>query len=285
MVPNARARAAPARRIATIGVYEFDAASFVATLDGAGVTRVLDIRQRRGVRGSRYSWANAQRLQVLLASAGIGYEHHPELAPDTEMRHLQYREDDRQGVGKRSRVRLAPEYVREYTEEILDLVPLQAVVSRLPGPRARRADVRGNRGGGLSPLARRRTARRALRSAGGRSRAAGLIRPGQVGGHPGGSDRQRQAAAVNRETIACAACTISGGPSTSIGASSSAIQTRNSRVHGPRVLTTHACITVRRHRGVALRDPVRGLGGRRRRAGSGRAERVTPPIRRSAAGA
>jgi uncharacterized protein (DUF488 family) len=123
---------AGARRIATIGVYEFDATSFVATLDGAGVTRVLDIRQRRGVRGSRYSWANARRLQALLADAGIGYEHHPELAPDTEMRHLQYREDDRQGVGKRSRVRLAPEYVREYTEEILDLVPLQAVVSRLP---------------------------------------------------------------------------------------------------------------------------------------------------------
>jgi uncharacterized protein (DUF488 family) len=113
-------------------VYEFDAASFVATLDGAGVTRVLDIRQRRGVRGSRYSWANAQRLQALLAGAGIGYEHHPELAPDTEMRHLQYREDDRQGVGKRSRVRLAPEYVREYTEEILDLVPLEPFVRRLP---------------------------------------------------------------------------------------------------------------------------------------------------------
>ena len=44
----------------------------------------------------------------LLADARIGYEHHPELAPDTELRHLQYREDDREGVGKRSRVRLAP---------------------------------------------------------------------------------------------------------------------------------------------------------------------------------
>ena len=119
-------------RIATIGVYEFDASSFIAALDEAGVTKVFDIRQRRGVRGPRYAWANAQRLQRLLADARIGYEYHPELAPDTELRHLQYRDDDVQGVGKRSRVRLAPEYVREYTEEILDLVPLEPLVGQLP---------------------------------------------------------------------------------------------------------------------------------------------------------
>jgi uncharacterized protein (DUF488 family) len=119
-------------RVATIGVYEFDARTFVSALDAAGVTKVMDIRQRRGVRGPRYAWANSQRLQALLAGAHIGYEHHPELAPDTELRHLQYREDDRQGVGKRSRVHLAPEYVRVYTEEILDLVPLEPFVRRLP---------------------------------------------------------------------------------------------------------------------------------------------------------
>jgi uncharacterized protein (DUF488 family) len=119
-------------RIATIGVYGFDAALFVSTLEEAGVTKVLDIRQRRGVRGARYAWANAQRLQRLLAQASIGYEYHPELAPDTELRHVQYRDDDRQGVGKRSRVRLADDYVRRYTEEILDLVPLAPLRSHLP---------------------------------------------------------------------------------------------------------------------------------------------------------
>jgi uncharacterized protein (DUF488 family) len=119
-------------RLATIGVYEFDAPTFVGALDAANVAKVMDIRQRRGVRGSQYAWANSQRLQALLADAGIGYEYHPELAPDTELRHLQYRDDDRQGVGKRSRVRLAPEYVREYTKEILDLVPLEPFVRQLP---------------------------------------------------------------------------------------------------------------------------------------------------------
>lgn len=118
--------------IATIGVYEFDAPSFIRALDAAGVTRIIDIRQRRGVRGPQYAWANSRRLQALLADAHIGYEHHPEFAPTTELRQLQYREDAVQGVGKRSRVQLSPEYIRAYTDEILDLVPVELLVRRLP---------------------------------------------------------------------------------------------------------------------------------------------------------
>lgn len=119
-------------RIATIGVYGFAPRRFIEALDGAGVTKLIDVRQRRGVRGSQYAWANSRRLQGLLAEARIGYEHHPELAPDTELRHLQYQEDDRQGVGKRSRTQLAPEYVRQYTQEILDLVGLEPLIRGLP---------------------------------------------------------------------------------------------------------------------------------------------------------
>jgi len=118
--------------IATVGVYEFDAAGFIRALDAAGITRIIDIRQRRGVRGPQYAWANARRLQALLSAAHIGYEHRPELAPTTELRHLQYRDDDHQGVGKRSRVRLSPDYIRGYTEEILDHAPLEPLVDRLP---------------------------------------------------------------------------------------------------------------------------------------------------------
>jgi uncharacterized protein (DUF488 family) len=93
---------------------------------------LLDVRQRRGVRGSEYSWANSARLQAALAQAGVGYRHHRELAPTTELRQLQYREDARQGVGKRSRVELAPEYSRRYCEEILDRVDLTSMVENLP---------------------------------------------------------------------------------------------------------------------------------------------------------
>ncbi len=75
----------------TIGVYGFDRDSFLTALTGAGVELLLDVRQRRGVRGSEYAWANAQRLQAALAEPGIGYSHLKELAPTTEMRQLQYR--------------------------------------------------------------------------------------------------------------------------------------------------------------------------------------------------
>jgi uncharacterized protein (DUF488 family) len=119
--------------IATIGVYGFTAETFLDALRAAGVTQLLDVRQRRGVRGSEYAWANARRLQALLADAGIGYRHLPELAPTTELRQLQYREDERRGVGKRSRTELAPEYVGRYTTEILDNVDLGPIVDALPG--------------------------------------------------------------------------------------------------------------------------------------------------------
>ena len=124
---------------------------------------LLDVRQRRGVRGSEYAWANSVRLQAALADAEIGYRHHLELAPTTELRQLQYREDDRQGVGKRSRSQLAPEYRERYLREILDRADLTAV-GGAARPRRRGTAVRGARPRGLPPLADRRAARAATRS-------------------------------------------------------------------------------------------------------------------------
>jgi uncharacterized protein (DUF488 family) len=119
-------------RLATIGVYGFTGAAFMEALREADVRQLLDVRQRRGVRGSEYAWANARRLQAALAGAGIEYRHHRELAPTTELRQLQYREDDRRGEGKRSRSKLAPEYVERYTREILDRIELDPIVASMP---------------------------------------------------------------------------------------------------------------------------------------------------------
>jgi uncharacterized protein (DUF488 family) len=119
-------------RVATIGVYGFTIEAFLDALRSAEIPLLLDVRQRRGVRGSEYAWANSKRLQAALGEAGIGYEHHPEIAPTTELRHLQYAEDARQGVGKRSRAELAPAYVEGYTREILDPVDLGPLVELLP---------------------------------------------------------------------------------------------------------------------------------------------------------
>jgi uncharacterized protein (DUF488 family) len=112
----------------TIGVYGFARDSFLAALTNNGVDLLVDVRQRRGVRGSEYAWANAQRLQAALAEAGIAYTHLKELAPTTEMRQLQYREDERLGEGKRSRTTLAPAYVERYTAEVLDQADLEPIV-------------------------------------------------------------------------------------------------------------------------------------------------------------
>lgn len=119
-------------RLATIGVYGFTVESFEAALLDARAGLVVDVRQRRGVRGSEYAWANSQRLQAMLDEAGIGYRHEKDLAPTTELRRLQYAEDDRRGVGKRDREVLAPEYARRYTAEILDGADLAALASEIP---------------------------------------------------------------------------------------------------------------------------------------------------------
>jgi uncharacterized protein (DUF488 family) len=118
-------------RLATIGVYGFDRDSFLAALRDAAVDLVLDVRQRRGVRGSEYAWANARRLEAALAEAGFGYAHLAELTPTTAMREAQYREDERRGEGKRSRTALAPEFARLYTEEVLEGADLDSVVSEI----------------------------------------------------------------------------------------------------------------------------------------------------------
>jgi uncharacterized protein (DUF488 family) len=122
--------------IGTIGVYDWALDSFLDALRVANVGVVLDVRQRRGVRGSEYAWANSARLQNALADAAVEYRHHPELAPTTELRELQYAVDEERGVGKRSRDELAPEYRRRYVAEILDRADLAAVLDGLPSDAA-----------------------------------------------------------------------------------------------------------------------------------------------------
>jgi uncharacterized protein (DUF488 family) len=126
------AAGAGAAAIVTIGVYGFDLQAFLDALRTADVRLLIDVRQRRGVRGSRYPWANARRLQAALAEARIAYSHHRELAPTTELRHVQYAADAQLGVGKRSRAVLDREYRERYVHEILERADLDGLVVELP---------------------------------------------------------------------------------------------------------------------------------------------------------
>ena len=76
--------------------------------------------------------ATLERFLHARADAGVACRHLPELAPTTELRQLQYAIDDAAGVGKRSRVRLAPEYAERYRREILARVDLDEVLDILP---------------------------------------------------------------------------------------------------------------------------------------------------------
>jgi uncharacterized protein (DUF488 family) len=118
--------------IITIGVYMFDAPRFLQSLRAADVTQLIDVRQRRGVRGPAYAWANSRRLQAMLHEAGIGYRHLRALAPTTELRHLQYEADARGGVGKRSRHHLDPAYIARYRAEIISDRALAELIAGLP---------------------------------------------------------------------------------------------------------------------------------------------------------
>lgn len=59
-------------RMVTIGVYGFDGESFLQRLRHADTRLLLDVRQRRGVRGPEYAWANSLRLQAALAHTSPG---------------------------------------------------------------------------------------------------------------------------------------------------------------------------------------------------------------------
>jgi uncharacterized protein (DUF488 family) len=119
--------------VVTIGVYGFTREGFLEALRGADVRALIDVRQRRGLRGSEYSWANSNRLQAVLAEAGVEYRHRKDLATTTEIRRLQYEEDAKRGVGQRSRVELAPAVRRRYEDEVLGEVDLAPLVDGLVG--------------------------------------------------------------------------------------------------------------------------------------------------------
>ena len=118
-------------RAVTVGVYGFTLDRFLAALRDARVDVVLDVRQRRGVRGPEYAWANSQRLQRALVDAGIGYRHLKELAPTTEMRRAQYAADAAKGEGKRTRTELSDVYRRAYLEQILDPADFEELLGDL----------------------------------------------------------------------------------------------------------------------------------------------------------
>ncbi len=117
--------------IVTIGGYGFDESGFFQALTDAKVELFVDIRQRRGLRGSRYAFLNSRRLQEKLKALGVRYVHRRELAPTTEVRDVQKKADAASGELKRSREQLSPAFVDAYKQRILAKFDPAAFVSSL----------------------------------------------------------------------------------------------------------------------------------------------------------
>ncbi|MBJ7427342.1 MAG: DUF488 domain-containing protein [Bacteroidia bacterium] len=103
----------------TIGVYNSTEKEFFDKLTQNNIDTFCDIRQRRGVRGSKYSFVNSNRLQQRLNDLDIKYGYVPELAPTTEIRELQKEIDEEKGELKRERQELGKVFVIEYKNRIL----------------------------------------------------------------------------------------------------------------------------------------------------------------------
>lgn len=105
--------------IFTIGVYGSTEESFFGALQENEIELFIDIRARRGMRGSTYKYANSSYLQAKLKDLGIYYAHLKELAPTKEIRALQQSADKEDKTRKRDRTELSDGYISAYKKEIL----------------------------------------------------------------------------------------------------------------------------------------------------------------------
>lgn len=103
----------------TIGVYNSTENEFFDKLTQNNIDTFCDIRQRRGVRGAKYSFVNSNRLQEKLNDLGIKYGYIQDLAPTTEIRELQKEIDAEKGELKSQRQELGRVFVIEYKNKIL----------------------------------------------------------------------------------------------------------------------------------------------------------------------
>jgi uncharacterized protein (DUF488 family) len=103
----------------TIGVYNSTEKEFFDKLLENNIDTFCDIRQRRGVRGAKYSFVNSNRLQLKLAELEIKYGYIPDLAPTTEIRELQKEIDLQKRELKSERQELGKVFVIEYKNRIL----------------------------------------------------------------------------------------------------------------------------------------------------------------------
>ena len=115
----------------TIGVYGSTEQEYFQKLTDNNIDTFCDIRQRRGVRGSKYAFVNSNRLQQRLNELDIKYAHIIDLAPTKEIRKLQKEADAKEGVLKRERDKLGKVFTIAYKDRILSNFDFDAFWEKL----------------------------------------------------------------------------------------------------------------------------------------------------------
>ncbi len=123
-------------KLLTIGVYGFTAEAFFQALTYAHTDLLCDLRTHRGMRGTRYTFANSGCLQQHLTALGIRYQHCKELSPDATLRQLQKQSDALLGITKRTRIALTQAFREGYERCHLSTFDTRDFIERL-GPEAK----------------------------------------------------------------------------------------------------------------------------------------------------
>lgn len=120
------------QKLVTTGVYGLSEPEFFARLQDEHVDTFCDVRLRRGMRGSRYAFANSSRLQQRLEALGMRYLHQKPLAPPKEVRQIQKQVDQASATLKQERVGLGLAFVHAYRDACLRTENREAFVRSLP---------------------------------------------------------------------------------------------------------------------------------------------------------
>tara|TARA_R110000868_G_scaffold387738_1_gene656404 strand:- start:729 stop:1205 length:477 start_codon:yes stop_codon:yes gene_type:complete len=115
----------------TIGVYNSTKQEYFNKLIENNIDTFCDIRQRRGVRGSKYTFVNSNKLQEKLNELDIKYGHVIALAPTADIRDLQKEADFQQGELKRDRNKLGNVFTIAYKDRILSKFDFDSFIDKL----------------------------------------------------------------------------------------------------------------------------------------------------------
>ncbi|MCF7809688.1 DUF488 domain-containing protein [bacterium] len=118
-------------QVFTIGVYGKTEDEFFKLLVDNQIDVFVDIRQRRGVRGALYMFANKLRLVAKLEELRILYLYAKQYAPDKELREIQKRQDKDDKVLKRERAQMSNDFVNEYIKNVIEQNPIVDLIEEI----------------------------------------------------------------------------------------------------------------------------------------------------------